>query len=115
MMELANAGVPFECERRVPIAYRGNPLRSHLRIDLLIDGRLVVELKAVEAMHPAHKAKVIAYLKLTGCPAGLLINFSELTLAAGVRRLDHPGIYAQKLTAKGMNRREGESKTGGQK
>jgi GxxExxY protein len=96
VMELLNAAIPFQCERRIPIAYRGNPLKTHLQIDLLVDDRLVVELKAVDAIHPAHKAKVIAYLKLTGCPAGLLINFCEATLTAGVRRFDHPGIYAGK-------------------
>jgi GxxExxY protein len=95
-MELAAAGIPFESERRVPISYKGAALKKHLQIDLLIDRRLIVELKAVETIHPVHKAKVIAYLKLTNCPAGLLINFNEMTLAAGVRRLDHPEIYAQK-------------------
>lgn len=95
-IELANAGVPFECERHLPIAYKGAPLKKRLRIDLLVDRRLVVELKAADAIHPIHKAKVIAYLKLTGCPAGLIINFNEPTLTAGVRRLDHPAIYARK-------------------
>ena len=112
LMELAGAAIPFECERHVPIAYRGHPLKTHLRVDLLIDRRLVVELKAVEAIHPAHKAKVIAYLKLTGCPAGLLINFSESTLTAGLRRLDHPGIYAQKRLQRTI--REQENATGKQ-
>ena len=95
-IELASAGIPFECERHLPIAYKGSALKKHLRIDLLIDRRLVVELKAVDAIHPIHKAKVIAYLKLTRCPAGLIINFNEPTLTAGVRRLDHPAIYARK-------------------
>ena len=95
-IELASAGVPFEYERHLPIAYKGTALKKRLRIDLLIDRRLVVELKTVDAIHPIHKAKVIAYLKLTGCPAGLIINFNEPTLTAGVRRLDHPEIYARK-------------------
>jgi GxxExxY protein len=111
-VELAAAGIPFESERRVPIAYRGAALRKHLQIDLLIDGRLIVELKAVEAIHPFHKAKVIAYMKLTNCPAGLLINFNEMTLAAGVRRLDHPEIYAQKHRRRGEY---GASRTGEEK
>lgn len=95
-MELAIAGIPFECERRLPIAYKGSALKNYLRIDLLIDWRLIVELKAVDAIHPVHKAKVITYLRLTDFPAGLIINFHEATLTAGVRRLDHPDIYARK-------------------
>ena len=72
---LASAGIPFECERHLPIAYKGSALKKHLRIDLLIDRRLVVELKAIDAIH-------------------LIINFNEPTLTAGARRLDHPAICA---------------------
>lgn len=94
--EFQARSLPFECERRLPIAYKGNPLRTHLRIDLLVDRRLVVELKAVDSLHAIHQAQVIAYLKLTGVPAGLLINFNEVTLRSGIRRLDHPEVYARK-------------------
>jgi GxxExxY protein len=57
-----------------------------------------VELKAVERLHPIHLAQVITYLKLTGCPAGLLMNFNSTTLKAGLRRLDHPGLYVKKTS-----------------
>jgi GxxExxY protein len=102
LMELHAHGIAFECERRLPIAYKGSPLRTYLRIDLLVAQRLVVELKAVEALHPVHKAQVIAYLKLTGHPAGLLINFNEVTLRSGIRRLDHPELYARKRLLRGL-------------
>jgi GxxExxY protein len=56
----------------------------------------VDELKAVESLHPVHSAQVITYLKLTGCPAGLLLNFNATTLRAGLKRLDHPDRYKNK-------------------
>jgi GxxExxY protein len=60
------------------------------------EGCVVVELKAVDALHPVHSAQVITYLKLTECPAGLLMNFNEVLLKNGLRRLDHPERYARK-------------------
>ena len=56
----------------------------------------MVELKAVENLHPVHQAQVITYLKLSGCPAGLLLNFNATTLLGGLKRLDHPERYAKK-------------------
>jgi GxxExxY protein len=55
-----------------------------------------VELKAVESIHPVHLAQVITYLKLTGCPAGLLMNFNTVSLRSGLRRLNHPELHQQK-------------------
>jgi GxxExxY protein len=55
-----------------------------------------VELKAVECLHPIHSAQVITYLKISGYPAGLLMNFNSTTLKADLRRLDHPDRYAEK-------------------
>jgi GxxExxY protein len=57
---------------------------------------LVTEVKAVERLHPVHQAQVITYLKLTGCPAGLLMNFNGTSLRAGLRRLEHPDFYIAK-------------------
>jgi GxxExxY protein len=83
-----------ERERRVPIDYRGHRVAASLVLDLLIERSLVVELKTVERIHPVHLAQVITYLKLTGCPAGLLMNFNSTSLRNGLRRLDHPTLYA---------------------
>ena len=57
---------------------------------------MVVEVKAVEHLAPVHEAQVITYLKLSGCPAGLLMNFNSVLLRNGLRRLDHPDRYAAK-------------------
>jgi GxxExxY protein len=99
-VELTLAGIPVVQEHPVPVMYRGHRPRGDLKIDLLVDGRLVVEVKAVDRLHPVHQAQVITYLKLTDCPAGLLLNFNATSLRAGLKRLDHPTIYAEKLAAK---------------
>ena len=75
--------------------YRDQPIAAHLTVDLMIEGRLIVEVKAVERLHPVHLAQVITYLKITGCPAGLLMNFNATTLRAGLKRADHPDVYAK--------------------
>lgn len=95
-MELASHHVHFESERHVPIDYKGQRVRSTLKLDLLVEGCIVVELKAVEALHPIHLAQVMTYLKLTGYPAGLLLNFNVTSLRSGLRRLDHPDRYVKK-------------------
>jgi GxxExxY protein len=96
MLELAIREISFADEVVIRVDYKGRRLRKHFEIDLIVDGRLIVELKAVEALHPAHQAQVMTYLRLTGHPAGLLINFNQPTLRAGLKRLDHPDIYARK-------------------
>jgi GxxExxY protein len=60
---------------------------------------LVIEVKAVEHLHPVHLAQVITYLKLTGCPVGLLMNFNSTSLRAGLRRLVRPDKYVRKVTS----------------
>jgi GxxExxY protein len=93
LIELKRAQLSVESERYVPFEYTGQPIATKLKLDLLVNGCIVVELKAVESLHPVHSAQVITYLKLTGCPAGLLLNFNATTLRAGLKRLDHPDRY----------------------
>jgi GxxExxY protein len=106
VIELTLAGLEVSVEYRVPIEYRGQRVRDDLKVDLLIDGRVIVEIKAVDRLHPLHQAQVITYLKLTGCPAGLLLNFNTPSLRAGLKRLDHPDVYAEKLAAKRASKGE---------
>jgi GxxExxY protein len=98
IIELKGNGLRTEIERRVPLEYKGEHIYGALKIDLLVEGCVVVELKAVERIHPIHLAQVITYLKLTGFPAGLLMNFNETTLRTGLRRLNHPERYVKKLS-----------------
>lgn len=96
IIEMENAQLRFEQERCVRLSYKGVPINSTLRVDLLVEGVVVVELKAIECLHPIHQSQVITYLKLSGCPAGLLLNFNVTVMKAGVKRLDHPDLYIVK-------------------
>jgi GxxExxY protein len=93
-IELASAGLVVESERRVDLEYKGRRIRGRLKLDLIVERCLVLELKAVEILHPVYVAQVITYLKLTGLPAGLLMNFNAASLRnGGIRRLNHPDLY----------------------
>lgn len=76
-------------EEEVPVAlqYRGRKIEAGYRLDLLVEGELVVELKAVRALEPLHVAQVLTYLRLSGRRVGLLINFNVTLLREGVKRL----------------------------
>ena len=79
-------GIPFESEKTVPVRYKGH-LIGHHRIDLLVDRRLVVEIKSVEGIHSVHVAQVVSYLRVTGVHIGLLVNFNVPLLKQGIRRV----------------------------
>ena len=85
-IELSARGIAFESEKLVPVRYRGQLIGQH-RVDLLVDGRLVVEVKSVESLHPVHVAQVVTYLRLTGARVGLLVNFNVPLLKQGIRRI----------------------------
>jgi GxxExxY protein len=70
----------------VPVVYKDVKLECGYRVDFLVDGRVVVELKAIDGIAPVHEAIVLTYLRLSGCRLGLLINFNVATLKDGVRR-----------------------------
>jgi GxxExxY protein len=97
LVELKAEGLKVRTDRHIPLEYRGQRVGS-LKFDILVEECLIVEVKAVEQLHAIHSAQVITYLKLTGCPAGLLMNFNATTLRAGLRRLDHPDLYLKKVT-----------------
>src|SRR5687768_2811860 len=73
--ELLYNGVQMQSQIRVPVYYRGRLLRGVLVLDLLVEDCVVVELKALDGLLPVHKAQLLSYLKLTGKPKGVLINF----------------------------------------
>jgi GxxExxY protein len=84
--ELTLQSIPFERQKPLPVVYKGVKLECGYRVDLLIDGRVVVELKAVEALAPIHDAILLTYLRLSGCKIGLLMNFHCTVLKDGIRR-----------------------------
>jgi GxxExxY protein len=98
IIEMRGEHLCVESERHVSLEYKGQRIKGRLKLDLLVEGCVVVELKAVDNLHPVHLAQVITYLKLTGYPAGLLMNFNSTTLRAGLKRLDHPNRYVKKTS-----------------
>jgi GxxExxY protein len=85
--ELSERGLKVERQKALPVRYREVDLDCGYRIDLLLDGKVIVEVKAVERLNPVHEAQLLSYLKLSNCKVGLLINFNVRILKNGVRRL----------------------------
>ncbi|MFW6163638.1 MAG: GxxExxY protein [Planctomycetota bacterium] len=88
VIELRHQRLPAEWEVPVQIVYRGEVVAEEgFRMDLVVDGTLVVELKSVEDVKPVHKKQLLTYLRLAGKPIGLLINFNEVLLKDGIARI----------------------------
>lgn len=85
--ELKLRGHHVRTQVPVPVIYEGLALDAALRIDMLVNDQLVVELKAVETMHPVFEAQMLTYLKLTGRRLGLLINFNVPLIKDGIKRI----------------------------
>jgi len=84
--ELSISGIRFERHKPIPVVYKGIKLECGYRIDLLVEHRIVVELKSIAEIAPIHEAVVLTYLKLSGNTVGLLINFHVTVLKDGIRR-----------------------------
>ena len=84
--ELNLRGIPFERQVPLPVEFKGVRLECGYRLDLLVDKRVVVEIKTVESLLPIHEAQLLTYLKLGGWKVGLLINFNVSVLKNGIRR-----------------------------
>jgi GxxExxY protein len=84
--ELQLRGIAFERQKALPVIYKDVKLECGYRIDLLVHGKIVVELKAIETVAPVHEAILLTYLRLSGCKIGLLINFNVAVLKDGIRR-----------------------------
>ena len=87
LAELKSMGLRALEQVAVPIVYRGERLANDLRIDLLVEDLVIVEIKAVEELHPIHTAQLLTYLKLTNKKLGLLINFNTTKLIDGLERV----------------------------
>ena len=85
--ELIQYGLSVERQKSVPVTYRGVKIDCGYRIDLLVENKVVVELKAVERLEPIYEAQLLSYLKLSGYQIGLLINFNIRMLKQGIKRL----------------------------
>jgi GxxExxY protein len=87
LFELNQRGLSVERQKELPVVYKGNRIDCGYRVDLLINGLVVVELKAVDKLLPIHEAQLHSYLKLSGKKIGLLINFNVRLLMEGVKRI----------------------------
>ena len=84
--ELTLRKIPHQSQAELPVEYKGTKFALGLRLDILIPGELIVELKACERLLPIHEAQLLTYLKLAGIKAGLLINFNVPLLKDGIKR-----------------------------
>jgi len=84
--ELHLRNLRVERQKAVPVVYKQTKLECGYRLDLLVEGRVVVELKSVEGLGPIHEAIILTYLRMSGDKLGLLINFNVSVLKDGVRR-----------------------------
>jgi GxxExxY protein len=91
LRELELRSIPATTQKIVRIEYKGLIFDEPLRFDLLVEDCLLVELKAVEVLHPSSKAQLLSYMKLLDIPIGLLINFHEQVLKNGISRMILPG------------------------
>ena len=97
MRELELRSIPAESQVIVPVEYKGLIFDQPLRLDIYVGQCLIIELKAVEAILPVHKAQLLSYMKLMNAPLGLLINFHEIMLKRGIRRMLLPGANIEKI------------------
>ena len=99
--ELTTRQLRYTTERLIPIVYKGTLLEGGYRVDLIVEDTVVVEIKSVERLLAVHQAQFLTYVGLTGCPAGLLINFNVSKLVEGVKRVinpRHPSNSVPRLT-----------------
>ena len=87
--EFKQIGFPFERQKELPIVYKGEKLDCGYRLDVVVAGMLILELKACERLEPIHEAQLLTYLKLTGIKVGLLINFNVPILRDGIKRISN--------------------------
>ena len=85
--ELAHRRLDVEQQKSLPIVYKEVSLDAAYRLDLLVERKVIVELKAVDSLTPLHKAQLMSYLKLSGLELGLLINFNVPVLKNGIQRV----------------------------
>jgi len=85
--ELSLAGIAYERQKPLPVYYKGVNLDCDYRLDVVVAGKLIVELKSVDILSPVHSAQLLTYLKLSDIRVGLLINFNVPVLRNGIRRI----------------------------
>jgi len=85
--ELQKEGLDVEKQKPLPLIYEEVKLDIGYRVDLFVNGKVIIEVKSVEALNDVHMAQILTYLKLSGCKLGLLINFDVALIKNGIRRI----------------------------
>lgn len=98
--EFTLAGIAFERQREMPLLYKGVKLDCGYRLDFIVEGQLIIELKAVTELLPIHHAQLLTYLKLERRPLGLLVNFNVPALKDGVRRVAAGDLFKTEKPAR---------------
>lgn len=92
LFEVRQSGLAVVTQWPIPLVYRGIHLEAGYRADMLVEDTVLVELKSVDSLSPIHTAQMLTYLKLSGKPVGLLINFNVPVVKDGIKRILNPGI-----------------------
>jgi len=100
--ELSKAGLRFERQRALPVRYKEVQLDCGYRLNFVVEGVLILELKAVMELHPIHEAQLLTYLKLDKKPLGLLINFNVPALKQGVKRVACGDLFREETGGRGF-------------
>ena len=84
--ELHQAGLPFERQVAIPVTYKGKVIGEGFRADIVVDRKVILEIKAIAAIMPVHEAQLQTYLRMSGIPIGFIFNFNTARLTDGLRR-----------------------------
>ena len=103
-VELWLAGLAFERQILLPFEYKSITVRRGFRCDLIVEKKVIVEIKTADKLLKVHEAQVMTYLKLSGIPVGLLINFNSVPLKDGIRRLTLPDPSVVRLPSRERGR-----------
>ena len=87
MIELETMGLKVECQKHISVVYRGKEIECDYRLDLLVEDKVIIELKAVENLQPIHKMQLSTYLKITGKRLGILVNFNTSDIIHSIVRI----------------------------
>lgn len=87
LYELIKSGIHVDRQRPIPLIYEDVHMEIGYRVDLMIENKFIIEIKAVEALNDVHLAQILTYLKLSDCRLGMLINFNVTLIKSGIRRV----------------------------
>lgn len=87
IMNFANIGLAVERQKQLPVLWKGKKMELGFRTDLIVENKVIIEIKSVQDIHPVHPKQLLTYLKLTGLKLGLLINFNSPLIKTGITRV----------------------------